>query len=128
MNHIDIVLVEDDPMVMAVNEGFIKQIEGFRIKSTARTGQDAIKIIQSLSPQLVILDIYLPDLDGIQVLKEIRRQGIPSDVIMITAAQDVSTVQDVLRLGVVDYIIKPFKFEKSNSIVIGKDCLKGYAR
>lgn len=112
MNHIDMVLVEDDPMVMAVNEGFIKRIEGFSIKSTARTGQDAITIIQSLRPRLVILDIYLPDLDGIQVLKEIRRQGIPSDVIMITAAQDVSTVQDVLRFGVVDYIIKPFKFER----------------
>ena len=112
MNHIDMVLVEDDPMVMAVNEGFIKRIEGFTIKSTARTGQDAIKIIQFIRPRLVILDIYLPDLDGIQVLKEIRRQGIPSDVIMITAAQDVSTVQDVLRFGVVDYIIKPFKFER----------------
>lgn len=112
MNLIDMVLVEDDPMVMAVNEGFIKRIEGFSIKSTARTGQDAIKIIQALRPRLVILDIYLPDLDGIQVLKEIRRQGIPSDVIMITAAQDVSTVQDVLRFGVVDFIIKPFKFER----------------
>ena len=112
MNHIDMVLVEDDPMVMAVNEGFIKRIDGFSIKSTARTGQDAINIIRSLRPRLVILDIYLPDLDGIQVLKEIRRQGIPSDVIMITAAQDVSTVQDVLRFGVVDYIIKPFKFER----------------
>lgn len=112
MNHIDMVLVEDDPMVMAVNEGFIKRIEGFCIISTARTGQDAITIIQSLRPQLVILDIYLPDIDGIQVLKEIRRQGLPSDVIMITAAQDVSTVQDVLRFGVVDYIIKPFKFER----------------
>ena len=112
MNHIDMVLVEDDPMVMAVNEGFIRRIDGFSIKSTARTGHDAIKIIQALRPRLVILDIYLPDLDGIQVLKEIRRQGIPSDVIMITAAQDVSTVQDVLRFGVVDYIIKPFKFER----------------
>lgn len=112
MNSIDMVLVEDDPRVMAVNEGFIRRIEGFSIISTARTGQDAINIIQSLRPRLVILDIYLPDLDGIQVLKEIRRQGIPSDVIMITAAQDVSTVQDVLRFGVVDYIIKPFKFER----------------
>ncbi len=111
-NPIDMVLVEDDPMVMAVNEGFIKRIKGFSIISTARTGQDAVKLIQSLRPRLVILDIYLPDLDGIQVLKEIRRQGIPSDVIMITAAQDVSTVQDVLRFGVVDYIIKPFKFER----------------
>jgi two-component system response regulator DctR len=45
MNHIDMVLVEDDPMVMAVNEGFIKRIDGFSIKSTARTGQDAINII-----------------------------------------------------------------------------------
>jgi len=112
MNPIDLVLVEDDPMVMEVNEGFIKRIGGFRICGKAKTGKRALEIIQELRPRLVILDIYLPDFNGIQILREIRRQGIPTDIILITAAQDVATVQAGLRFGVVDYIIKPFKFER----------------
>ena len=109
---LDLVLVEDDPMVMAVNDQFINQIGGFNIVGTAKTGTLAIELIQKLRPCLVILDIYLPDMDGVQVLQEIRRLGIPTDVIMITAAQDVVTVQGALRLGVVDYIIKPFKYDR----------------
>lgn len=112
MKLIDLILVEDDPMVMEVNEGFIKKVGGFRICGKARTGKKAIEIIQDLRPCLVILDIYLPDLNGIQILKEIRRLGIPTDIILITAAQDVATVQAGLRFGVVDYIIKPFKYER----------------
>lgn len=112
MNPIDVVLVEDDPMVMEVNEGFIKKIGGFRICGKAKTGKKALEIIQELKPRLIILDIYLPDLNGINILREIRRQGIPTDIILITAAQDVTTVQAGLRFGVLDYIIKPFKFER----------------
>jgi len=115
MNPIDLVLVEDDPMVMEVNEGFIKRIGGFRICGKAKTGKRALEIIQELRPRLVILDIYLPDFNGIQILREVRRQGIPTDIILITAAQDVATVQAGLRFGVVDYIIKPFKFERINT-------------
>jgi len=115
MNPIDLVLVEDDPMVMEVNEGFIKRIGGFRICGKAKTGKMALEIIQELRPRLVILDIYLPDFNGIQILREIRRLGIPTDIILITAAQDVATVQAGLRFGVVDYIIKPFKFERINT-------------
>ncbi|HBW33857.1 response regulator [Desulfosporosinus sp. BICA1-9] len=112
MNLIDLVLVEDDPMVMEVHEGFIKRIGGFRICGKAKTGKMALEIIQDLRPRLVILDIYLPDLNGIQVLREIRRLGLPTDIILITAAQDVATVQAGLRFGVVDYIIKPFKYDR----------------
>ncbi|MHB1406254.1 MAG: response regulator [Desulfitobacteriaceae bacterium] len=112
MGLVDLVMVEDDPMVMAVNEGFIEQIRGFRVVGTARSGQDGLHLIKSLRPRLVILDIYLPDIDGVQVLKDIRSSGIPTDFIMITAAHDVKTVQDLLRFGAVDYIIKPFKFER----------------
>lgn len=115
MNLIDLILVEDDPMVMEVNEGFIKRIGGFRICGKARTGKKALEIIRDLRPRLVILDIYLPDLNGIQILKEIRQLGIPTDIILITAAQDVATVQAGLRFGVVDYIIKPFKYERINT-------------
>lgn len=112
MNLIDLILVEDDPMVMEVNEEFIKKIGGFRVCGKAKTGKMALEIIQDYRPRLVILDIYLPDFNGIQVLKEIRRLGIPTDIILITAAQDVATVQAGLRYGVVDYIIKPFKYER----------------
>jgi len=112
MNPIDLVLVEDDPMVMEVNEGFVKRIGGFRICGKAKTGKGALELIQELRPHLVILDIYLPDCNGIQILREIRRQGIPTDIILITAAQDVATVQTGLHFGIVDYIIKPFKFER----------------
>lgn len=109
---IELILVEDDPMVMSVNESFILQVGGFRILNTARTGRSALELIENLKPRLVILDIYLPDMSGIQILKELRRQGIPTDVIMITAADDVDIVQDAMRFGVIDYIIKPFKFQR----------------
>lgn len=112
MNDITMILVEDDPMVLAVNEGFIQQIGGFQILASARTGRQAIELIKALTPRLVVLDLYLPDLDGSEVLMTIRQSGLPTDVIMITAAQDVQTVQELLRLGVIDYIIKPFRFER----------------
>ncbi|MDA8228203.1 MAG: response regulator [Desulfitobacterium hafniense] len=112
MTIINLVIVEDDPMVMAVNKDFINQIGGFSIVGSERTGRKGIETIKSIQPRLVILDIYLPDMSGVDLLKEMRRQEVPADVIMITAAQDVDTVQDCLRFGVVDYIIKPFKYER----------------
>lgn len=109
---INLILVEDDPMVMSVNEGFICQVGGFLVIGSARTGQQGLELIKKHKPRLVILDVYLPDMSGIQILKELRKQGTPTDVIMITAADDVNIVQDAIRFGVVDYIIKPFKFER----------------
>lgn len=112
MDTIDLVLVEDDPMVMAVNEEFVMRAGGFRIIGKAQSGTEAVKVLTALHPRLAVLDIYLPDLDGLHVLKRIRQEGIPTDVIMITAAHDVTTIQEFLRLGVIDYIIKPFKFQR----------------
>ena len=109
---IDMILVEDDPMVMSVNESFIIQVGGFQVVNKARTGRLAMELIEKHRPRLVILDIYLPDMSGIEILKELRRQGSPTDVIMITAADDVDIVQNAIRFGVVDYIIKPFKFKR----------------
>ena len=76
-------------------------------------------------PRLAVLDIYLPDLNGVQVLKEVRRYNVPTDFVMITAAHDVETVQEMLRFGAVDYIVKPFKFERLRTAL---DKYKRYAR
>jgi len=112
---IEVLIVEDDPMVVEINRGFITTISGFRVTGVARSGREAIEMIKELTPNLVLLDIYLPDIDGITALQEIRRLGFPTDVIIVTAAQDVDTIQKGFRYGAIDYIIKPFKFTRLKS-------------
>jgi two-component system, CitB family, response regulator DctR len=115
MKGIRTVIVEDDPMVMQVNRQYIEEIGGFEVVGTADTGYEALSVIGRLQPHLVILDIYLPDLDGVQTLKELRSSNIPTDVILVTAARDVDTIQNAFRYGAIDYIIKPFKFARLKS-------------
>lgn len=107
-----IVIIEDDPMVLEVNKQFVEQLESFIVIGTAETGADGIELVQRLRPDIVLLDIFLPDMDGIQVLKQIRLEEIPTDVILLTAARDNQHVQEGFRYGVIDYLIKPFRFER----------------
>jgi two-component system, CitB family, response regulator DctR len=115
MSGILTVIVEDDPMVMQVNRQYIEEIGGFEIVGTAETGHEALDLIARLQPHLVILDVYLPDLDGVQTLKEMRSSNMPTDVILVTAARDVDTIQNAFRYGAIDYIIKPFKYSRLKS-------------
>lgn len=112
MDNITTLIVEDDPMVMEVNKQYIKEIAGFQLVATAETGKEAVQQVKKHQPQLVILDVYLPDLNGIETLQELRKLKIPTDVIMVTAAKDVDTIQNAFRFGAVDYIVKPFRFER----------------
>lgn len=115
MKGIRTVIVEDDPMVMQVNRQYIEEIGGFEIVGTAETGHEALSVIRKQRPHLVILDVYLPDLDGVQTLKELRTSNLPTDVVLVTAARDVETIQNAFRYGAIDYIIKPFKFARLKS-------------
>ncbi|MFA5535687.1 MAG: response regulator [Bacillota bacterium] len=113
-----IVIVEDDPMVLEVNKQYIEAVGGFRILGVADQALEALQMVKQLEPQLLLLDIFLPDEKGLYVLKEIRRLGLPTDVIMVTAARDVETIQQGFRHGVVDYIVKPFRFERIKNALI----------
>lgn len=112
---IDVMIVEDDPMVVEVNKEFVNDVPGFKVAGIARTGYEAIETLKKEKLNLLLLDIYLPDIDGFTVLQEIRRMGISVDVIMVTAVQDAEIIQSVFRYGAVDYIIKPFKFTRLRS-------------
>jgi two-component system response regulator DctR len=114
---IKVFIVEDDPMVLDVNTGFLEKIPFFELCGSARTGSEAISLIQKQKPTLVLLDMFLPDISGLQVLKEIRDQQLPTDVIMITAARDTNTIHEVFRLGAVDYLVKPFRFDRFKSAI-----------
>ncbi len=117
-------IVEDDPMVLEINRQFIERVEGFSVKGTAQNFNEAERLLGELKPQLVILDIYLPDTSGVELLKKIRSLGFPVDVIMITAARDRSIIQDVLRYGAIDYIIKPFKFSRLQNSLLSYKVLR----
>ena len=112
MKLISLGIVEDDAMVMEVNRQFIESLQGFEIIGASRNGTEAIQMIIEKKPQLVILDYYLPDMSGYEVIEEIRVNQKDTDFIMVTAAKDVETIQKIFRFGAIDYIIKPFRFER----------------
>ncbi len=122
--NITTIIVEDDPMVLEINKQFVEKVEGFSVVGVAQSGEDALKLLKTIKPQLVILDIYLPDLSGIDVLKEMRSTGYPADVIMITAARDAETIKEVLRYGAIDYIVKPFKFSRMQNALLSYRMLR----
>lgn len=104
-----VLVVEDDPMVASVNERFVARVPGFVVAGVARTGQGALAQLPALRPHLLLLDVDLPDMHGLALLKELRTQGVDVDSILITAAQDAPTVTEALRWGAVDYLIKPYE-------------------
>ncbi|WP_256218485.1 response regulator [Bacillus sp. MUM 116] len=107
-----VILVEDDPMVREVHRQFIERIEGFTIIATASNGLEGIKLIKDSQPDLAIIDIYMPHVSGLEMVRELRSENVAIDVIAITAANDIETVHRVLQQGAVDYIMKPFTFER----------------
>jgi two-component system CitB family response regulator len=105
------VIVEDDVHVASVHRGYLERVGGFEVVGEARTAKDAIDLVESLHTDLVLLDIYLPDASGLEVLRRIRASGRGHvDVIAITAARDVDTLRSVLQGGAVHYLVKPFEF------------------
>ncbi|PLS14956.1 two-component system response regulator [Bacillus sp. M6-12] len=115
--YIKVLLIEDDPMVQEVNRQFIERLDNFRIIATASNGEDGIRKIRTLSPDLVILDVFMPLKDGITTLYEIRKEQLDVDVIVVSAANDQHTIRKMIQNGAFDYIIKPFKFERLKKIL-----------
>ena len=109
-----VLIVEDDPMVSMINEQYVLKGADFTIAGTCRNGNEAIEFLKSHTTDLILLDVYMPVMDGIAVLKKIREMKIPSEVIMITAANDTTTIENTMHLGVLDYLIKPFAYERFN--------------
>lgn len=102
-------IVDDDFAVAAVHRGFLDTIAAFDVVGEAHLGIDALRAVDELQPDLVLLDIYLPDISGLEVLHRLRgRPGPPVDVIAITAARELDTVRAAMAGGVANYLVKPF--------------------
>lgn len=121
---ISIFIVEDDPMVKSIIQQYSERIPSCKVFGSGNSETESIKTIKLLKPNLVLLDIFLPDGNGLNLLKRLRQENISTDVILITAARDTETVQEALRFGAVDYLIKPFNFERFHQAIMNYLSLK----
>lgn len=107
-----VLIVEDDPMVAMINEQYVKQNKNFTVSTICRNGEEALNFLEGNKIDLIVLDVYMPVMDGVETLKRIRDKKISSEVIMVTAANDTNTLEQTMHLGVLDYLIKPFTLER----------------
>ena len=108
----NVLIVEDDPMVAMINEQYVRKNKNFNVSRSCRNGQEAIAFLEEHKVDLVILDVFMPFMDGVETLKKIREGKINTEVIMVTAANDTATLENTMHLGVIDYLIKPFAYER----------------
>ncbi|MGU8660194.1 response regulator [Clostridium perfringens] len=107
-----ILIVEDDPMVALINKRFLENM-GFKdILGPVQTEEEIIQLLDKENIDLILLDVYLPKKNGIDILKSLRYKKYLTDVIMITAANSVEEVKRAFAYGVTDYLVKPFEFER----------------
>lgn len=109
---IRVLIVEDDPMVAEINKRYLEEIEHFTLVGIAHSVSEALPYIDREEIDLVLLDVYMPGKNGMELLTYIREHEKQIDVILITAASDAAKIQTALRFGAVDYLIKPFEFER----------------
>jgi response regulator of citrate/malate metabolism len=105
-------VVDDDFMAASVHRAYVERVAGFTVVGEAHTGTEALEHVKRLRPDLVLLDIYLPDMSGLEVLRRLREvDAAPVDVIAITSAKDVDTLRRAMQGGVIQYLVKPFFFD-----------------
>jgi two-component system, CitB family, response regulator MalR len=112
---ISVLIVEDDPMVAKFNKYYLEQVGGFSLKGVASSAEEAFKVLHKEKIDLILLDIYMPGIDGLQLLAELRKMDKSIDVIVISAARDSLSIKKAIQYGAADYLIKPFEFQRFSS-------------
>jgi response regulator of citrate/malate metabolism len=104
-------IVEDDYRVAKLHAEFAEKVGGFEVACLAHTASAAIDAIAKHRPELVLLDLYLPDANGLDLLRRLRALPEPPDVIVLSAAREMASVRAAMRAGALHYLIKPFEYE-----------------
>jgi len=120
-------IVEDDPMVRQINSKFLNKVEGFSLEKAVANLSEAKEFLENNKIDLILLDVFLPNENGIDLLKWLRKNEISCDVILITADKSIDRIKDAFRYGGIDYLIKPFTFERfKESLDIFKERLNSF--
>jgi response regulator of citrate/malate metabolism len=103
-----VLVVEDNVVVAALHRRLIDAMPDFRAAAVVSDGEAAYRAIELLKPDLAILDLTMPGGDGLTLLRRIRHEGMPLEVVIVTASRDAQTIREAMHLGVIDYLVKPF--------------------
>ncbi|WP_309228255.1 response regulator [Virgibacillus saliphilus] len=113
-DHIRVLVIEDDFRVAEINRKYVESVEGYIVQEVVKTGQEALAYLEkcTILPQLILLDIYIPDVEGMELLWQLRYHYRHMDIIAVTAANEAATIQEAIRGGAFDYIVKPVDVER----------------
>lgn len=109
-----VLIIEDDFRVANINKELVEKIDNFQVCRIAHSGKEALAFLKETDnmPHIILLDVYIPDVEGLELMWEIRKKYQTIDIIMITAAKEIDTIEETLRGGIFDYLIKPIDFER----------------
>jgi response regulator of citrate/malate metabolism len=107
---IRVLVVEDDALLADAHRELVGRVAGFEVTGVARSGGEALRFLAAREVDLVLLDIYLPDIGGLEVVRAMRARGLTTDVIAVTSARDLDVVRAAVSQGIVQYLLKPFTF------------------
>lgn len=108
----NVLIVEDDPMVALINKRYLEKITGVKTFGPVMYEKEIISSLKKNNIDLILMDVFLPEKSGIDILKSLREKNIFTDAIMITAANSTDEIKKAFAYGVVDYLVKPFEFER----------------
>lgn len=112
---INVVIVEDDPMVSMITKKIINSEKEFNVTKTFIKGDGVVDYLLNHQVELIILDMYLPDMEGLDILDRLRKKEFEEkkiEIIFVTASNHKPHIEKAFNLGVIDYLIKPFEFDR----------------
>lgn len=107
---VSVLVVDDEPLIAQAHGQYVERIDGFRLAGTAHSGREALRLVRDSVPDLILLDLNLPDTHGLELCRSMRAAGLDVDVIAVTSERDLAAVRAAVALGVVHYLLKPFTF------------------
>ncbi|MEU9362265.1 response regulator [Streptomyces sp. NPDC048301] len=107
---IRVLVVEDDPVAADAHQMYVGRVPGFEVAAVTHSRAGAVRALERTEVDLLLLDLYLPDGHGLQLLRSLRAAGHTADVIAVTSARDLAVVREGVSLGVVQYVLKPFTY------------------
>lgn len=107
-----VIIIEDDPMVAAINKQYVELNSMFQIEGVFKSGIDALAYLETEDVSLIILDFYTPLMNGAEFIDALHGMGKAPAIIMVTSANDMNTVNQLMTRGITDYLVKPFEYSR----------------
>jgi response regulator of citrate/malate metabolism len=103
-------VVEDEEITAEANRIYVERVPGFEVAGVVRSGGEALRFLRKRPVDLILLDLYLPDMHGLEVCRAVRAGGLLCDIIAVTSARDLAMVRSAVSLGISQYLLKPFTY------------------